>query len=66
MEAELYGHAQLKKVYEMKHAEMNPRLFVHAHVVELLGEKLATGSCYVELNCVRQTCRAKGNSETLL
>jgi uncharacterized protein (TIGR02246 family) len=49
VEAVSRGHTQLKKVYEKAIAEMNPRLFMHNHVVDLLGENRATGRCYVEV-----------------
>ena len=28
---------------------MNARLFIHGHIVDLLGENRATGRCYVEV-----------------
>jgi ketosteroid isomerase-like protein len=43
------GHAQLRKVYEKAMAELNPRLFIHSQVVDLLGGNRATGRCYAEL-----------------
>ncbi len=43
------GRAQLKKVYEKAIAEMDPRLFIQSHVIDLLGENRATGRCYVEV-----------------
>jgi hypothetical protein len=36
-------------VYEKAIAEMNPRLFIHSHVVDLLGGNRATGRCYAEV-----------------
>ena len=49
VEAISHGHAELTKVYEKAIAEINPRLFIHTHVVDLLGENHATGRCYVEV-----------------
>jgi uncharacterized protein (TIGR02246 family) len=49
VEAISRGRAQLRKVYEKAIAEMNPRLFIHSHVVELLGGNRATGRCYAEV-----------------
>ena len=36
-------------MYEKAIAEMNPRLFIHSHVVDLLGGNRATGRCYAEV-----------------
>jgi SnoaL-like domain len=36
-------------VYEKAIAEMDPRLFIQSHVIDLLGENRATGRCYVEV-----------------
>src|ERR1700688_2098778 len=49
VEAISRGRAQLRKVYEKAIAEMNPRLFIHSHVVDLLGGNRATGRCYAEV-----------------
>jgi len=49
IEAISRGRAQLRKVYEKAIAEMNPRLFIHSHVVDLLGGNRATGRCYAEV-----------------
>jgi uncharacterized protein (TIGR02246 family) len=49
VEAIARGPAQLKKMYEKALAEMNPRLFIHSTVVDLLGENRATGRCYSEV-----------------
>jgi uncharacterized protein (TIGR02246 family) len=49
VEAISHGRAQLRKVYEKAIAEMNPRLFIHSHVVDLLGGNRATGRCYAEV-----------------
>src|ERR1700690_4509685 len=46
VEAVSRGRAQLRKVCEKAIGEMNPRLFVHSHVVDLLGGNRATGRCY--------------------
>ncbi len=49
VEAISRGRAQLRKVYDKAIAEMNPRLFIHSHVVDLLGGNRATGRCYAEV-----------------
>ena len=49
VEASSRGHAQLRKVYEKALDELDPRLFIHSQVVDLLGAKRATGRCYVEV-----------------
>ena len=49
VEAISRGHAELKKVYEKAFAEINPRLFIHTHVVDLLGGNRATGRCYIDV-----------------
>jgi len=49
VEAIARGPAQLRKVYEKAIAEMQPRLFIHSQVVDLLGENRATGRCYSEV-----------------
>lgn len=43
------GHARLRKVYEKALAEIDPRLFIHSQIVDLLGADRATGRCYVEV-----------------
>jgi hypothetical protein len=43
------GRTQLKQVYEKAVAELNPRLFIHTHVIDLLGGNRATGRCYAEV-----------------
>jgi hypothetical protein len=43
------GHARLRKVYEKALAEVDPRLFIHSQIVDLLGADRATGRCYVEV-----------------
>jgi hypothetical protein len=49
VEAISRGRAKLRKVYEKAIAELDPRLFIHGHVVDLLGGSRATGRCYVEV-----------------
>lgn len=44
-----HGRAELRKLYEKALAEMNPRLFIHAHVIDLPGGNHATARCYVEV-----------------
>ncbi|MGO9603610.1 MAG: nuclear transport factor 2 family protein [Candidatus Binataceae bacterium] len=43
------GHAELRKMYEGALGELNPRPYIHNHVVDLAGPSRATGRCYVEL-----------------
>jgi hypothetical protein len=49
VEAVSRGHAQLREVYEKAIAEMNPRLFIHSHLIDLTGAEHARGRCYVEV-----------------
>ena len=49
VEAISRGRAQLRKVYEKALSELNPRLFIHSQVVDLLGGNRATGRCYAEV-----------------
>ncbi|MGO9449604.1 MAG: nuclear transport factor 2 family protein [Candidatus Binataceae bacterium] len=50
------GRTQLRKVYEKAIAEMSPRLFIHSHIVDLLGENRATGRCYAEVYSATLAC----------
>jgi len=43
------GRAELKKMYEGALGDLNPRPYIHNHVVDLGGPNRATGRCYVEL-----------------
>jgi hypothetical protein len=43
------GHADLKKMYEGALGEVEPRPYIHNHVVNLDGSNRASGRCYVEL-----------------
>ena len=49
VEVSSHGRAQLKKVYEKALDELEPRLFIHSQIVDLLGANRATGRCYVEV-----------------
>lgn len=49
VEASSHGHAQLRKVYEKALDELDPRLFIHSQIVDLLSANRATGRCYVEV-----------------
>jgi hypothetical protein len=49
VEASSRGHAQLRKVYEKALDELDPRLFIHSQIVDLIGANRATGRCYVEV-----------------
>jgi ketosteroid isomerase-like protein len=44
-----HGRAELKKVYQKALTEIKPRLFIHTHIINLLGGNRATGRCYVEV-----------------
>jgi|SRR5215469_11089578 len=48
-EAISHGRARLKQVYEKAITEMDPRLFSHTHIVDLLDGNRATGRCYAEV-----------------
>jgi hypothetical protein len=43
------GHEELHRFYVAGVEKMNPRPFVHNHIVDLQGDDRATGRCYVEL-----------------
>jgi hypothetical protein len=43
------GRAELKKMYEGALSNVNPRPYIHNHVVDLTGPKSGVGRCYVEL-----------------
>jgi len=43
------GREALRKMYEGALGELNPRPYIHNHVVQLKGDGRATGRCYVEL-----------------
>jgi ketosteroid isomerase-like protein len=49
VEASSHGRAQLRKMYEKALEELDPRLFVHSQIIDLVGANHATGRCYVEL-----------------
>jgi SnoaL-like domain len=49
VEASSRGHAQLRRVYEKALDELDPRLFIHSQIVDLIGANRATGRCYVEV-----------------
>lgn len=49
VEASSHGHAQLRKVYEKALDELDPRLFIHSQIADLLSANRATGRCYVEV-----------------
>lgn len=48
------GHAELRDMISRGMESSRLRPFIHNHVVELLGEKRAKGTCYVEVRMVRQ------------
>ncbi|MGH7865559.1 MAG: nuclear transport factor 2 family protein [Candidatus Binataceae bacterium] len=43
------GRAELRKMYEGALKDLNPRPYIHNHVVDLRSRTSATGRCYVEL-----------------
>jgi hypothetical protein len=43
------GHADLKKMYEGALSDVQPRPYIHNHVVDLGAPNRASGRCYVEL-----------------
>jgi len=53
-EAVVRGHAGLTKMYESAFADMDPRPYIHNHVVDLKSSKHATGICYVELRSAKR------------
>jgi hypothetical protein len=48
-EAISHGRAKLKKVYQKSLGEMDPRLFIHTHIIDLVDDKHAKGRCYAEV-----------------
>ena len=52
-EAVTKGRADLKKMYEQALGDVNPRPYIHNHVVELRGGNRAIGRCYVELRSAK-------------
>ena len=49
VEAISHGRAQLRKLYEKALDELDPRLFIHSQIIDLVGATRATGRSYVEL-----------------
>ena len=47
------GHAELKKMFQKAVSTVQPRHYIHTHVVELRGGNRATGRCYVELRSAK-------------
>ena len=47
------GREELRKMISTGLDDMNPRPFIHNHVVELLGPNQAKGTCYVEVRMKR-------------
>ena len=48
------GHADLHKMYAGALGEINPRPYIHNHVVDLKSKTTATGRCYVELRSAKK------------
>jgi ketosteroid isomerase-like protein len=48
------GHESLRKMISEALGTMQPRPFIHNHVIELLGPDRATGTCYVEVHMTRE------------
>lgn len=59
-EAISHGRAKLKKVYEKALEELDPRLFIHTHIVDLLDKNRATGRCYAEVFSAKVSMRRVG------
>ncbi|HXW85157.1 MAG TPA: nuclear transport factor 2 family protein [Candidatus Binataceae bacterium] len=53
-EAVSKGHAELKTMYSGALGDVQPRPYIHNHVVELAGPARASGRCYVELRSFRR------------
>jgi len=47
------GRTELKKMYENLVSNVDPRPYVHTHVVELRSGNSATGRCYVEMRSAK-------------
>ncbi len=43
------GREELRKMYSTALGQVNPRPYIHNHVVDLKSKTTATGRCYVEL-----------------
>jgi hypothetical protein len=48
------GHAELRKMYAGALGEVNPRPYIHNHVVDLKSKTTASGRCYVELRSAKK------------
>lgn len=48
-----HGHAELRRMIADGLETMQPRPFIHNHVIELSGPDRATGTCYVEVRLLR-------------
>ncbi len=47
------GRENLRKLYTEAMKELEPRPFIHNHVIELKGPDRATGNCYLDLRATR-------------
>jgi hypothetical protein len=47
------GRTELRRMIAEGLETMQPRPFIHNHVIELLGPDRATGTCYVEVRLLR-------------
>jgi len=47
------GHAELKKMFQKAVNTVQPRHYIHTHIVELRGGDRATGRCHVELRSAK-------------
>ena len=47
------GRTELKKMYENLVSTVQPRPYIHTHVVELHSGNSATGRCYVEMRSAK-------------
>jgi hypothetical protein len=60
VEALSRGHAKLKQVYQKAFTELDARLLLHNHVIELLDGERATGRCYVQVFTAKSSTKWVG------
>jgi ketosteroid isomerase-like protein len=60
VEAVSRGRSELMKVYQKAIGELEPRLYVHNHLVELRGANRATGRCNVEVRSAKLGMQSAG------
>jgi hypothetical protein len=59
-EAVSHGRERLKQVYEKAIDELDPRLFIHTHIIDLIDGHRATGRCYAEVFSAKVSMRRIG------